>query len=101
GVVGQTGWLAMLPPEIVRPVPEYTNNLRMWRSLTSTLTFYFRNAREALSEEDRSHHQAVQARRGEGSASGSRSAGDHGDRGQRLRTAERSCRTVSWRGIYC
>ena len=60
----------------------------------------FGSAGEAFSEEDRSHHQAVQARRGEGGASGSRTAGHHRHRSQGLRPAEGPRRTLSRRRIH-
>jgi nitrogen regulatory protein PII len=46
------------------------------------------NAREALREENRSHHQAVQARRGEGGAPGGRAAGRQKGHAELYRGAE-------------
>src|SRR5690606_7519210 len=53
----------------------------------------------AADEEDRSHHQAIQARRGDGGASGGRRAGAFGHRGQGLRTPEGPYRTLPRRRI--
>ena len=50
-------------------------------------------------EEDRSDHQAVQARRGEGGPAGGRPPGHHRDRGQGLRPPEGPHRTLSRRRI--
>jgi hypothetical protein len=43
---------------------ERSNNLRDISATSKQVCLNFGNAREALSEEDRSHHQAIQARRG-------------------------------------
>jgi hypothetical protein len=43
---------------------ERSNNLRDICATAKQVCLNLGNAREALSEEDRSHHQAIQARRG-------------------------------------
>ena len=54
---------------------------------------------EGAHEKDRSDHQAVQARRSEGGAAGSRRPGHHRDRGQGLRPPEGPYRALSRRRI--
>src|ERR1700723_1103397 len=72
-----------------------SSNLRISRNVQQVCSLKYETTREAFSEKNRSHHQAIQARRGERSAPGSRIAGHYGHRGQGLRTAEGSRRTLS------
>src|SRR5260370_41266052 len=65
-----------------------------------TCTLKYENAREAFSEKNRSHHQAVQARRGERSAPGSRTARHHRERSQGVQATEGTRRTLSRSGVY-
>src|SRR6185437_12018579 len=58
------------------------------------------NCPGGASEEDRGHHQAIQARRGEGSAPGSWTPGHHRHGSQGLRAPERSRRTLSRRRVH-
>src|ERR1700722_7822185 len=52
--------------------------------------------RFAAHEEDRSDHQAVQARRGEGGAAGGGNPRKHRHGGERLRPAKGTYRALSW-----
>src|ERR1700733_14630030 len=63
-------------------------------------TLQYEDARETLSEKNRSYHQAVQARRGQGGAAGGRTARYHRHRSQGLRAAEGSRRTLSRGGVH-
>src|ERR1700710_2222277 len=58
------------------------------------------NAWEAFSEKNRSHHQAIQARRGERGASGSGIAGHHSYRSKGFWPSEGPRRTLSRCGIH-
>ena len=69
------------------------------RATSKQLQSEFRSARETFSEENRSHHQAIQARRGERSASGSRTQGITVTEAKGL-AGKRARRTVSRRGIH-
>src|SRR5712664_4968875 len=65
-----------------------------------TCSLKYGSAREAFIEKNRGHYQAIQARRGERGASGSRTARHHRHRSQGLWAAEGSRRTLSRRGIH-
>src|SRR5580704_10337870 len=76
-------------------------HLRTTRNVEATLKSEMRSAQEAFREKNRSHHQAIQARRGQRSAPGSWTARHYRHRSQGVRAAKGPRRALSRRGVHC